>query len=108
MDQWDVDDESDEFQPFIEFESNDSGQFQFGCVCGQMDWRLTKRDGQTAAEFSWDGHDETEHVFGRGWAVLESDRLSGTIFFHFGDESGFTARRDAKKSRRGMSSSDRR
>ena len=97
MDQWDVEDESEELEPFMEFDRNDSGQFQFGCVYGEMDCRLSLRDGRTAVEFSWDGNDETEHVFGRGWAVLEGERLNGMVFFHLGDESGFTARRDVKK-----------
>lgn len=100
MDQWDVAEESEELQPFIEFERSDTGQFQFDCVHGEMDCRLTQRDGQPAVEFTWDGNDETEHVFGRGWAILNGDELNGTIFFHLGDESGFTARRDAKKSGR--------
>ena len=34
MDQRDVDEESEEFQPFIEFERSDTGQFQFACVHG--------------------------------------------------------------------------
>ena len=91
MDQWDVDEESEELQPFIEFEGSDTGQFQFGCVCGQMDCRATQRDGQPAVEFTWDGNDETEHVYGRGWAILNGDELNGMIFFHLGDESGFSA-----------------
>ena len=98
MDQWDVEGESEELQPFIEFERSDTGQFQFGCVEGQVDCRLTQRDGQPAVEFTWDGNDETEHVFGRGWAVVEEDELNGMIFFHLGDESGFTARRVEKNS----------
>jgi hypothetical protein len=36
---------------------------------------------------------------GRGWAVLEDDKLRGMIFFHPGDESAFTAKR-AKGKRR--------
>jgi hypothetical protein len=33
---------------------------------------------------------------GRGWAVLEEDgSLRGRIFFHLGDDSGFTAAREA-------------
>ena len=91
MDQWDVDEESEELQPFIEFELSDTGQFQFGCVEGQVDCRLTQRDGQPAVEFTWDGNDETEHVYGRGWAILNGDELNGMIFFHLGDESGFSA-----------------
>ena len=100
MDQWEIEEESEELQPFIEFERNDTGQFQSGCVSGQMDCRLTQRDGQPAIEFTWDGNDETEHIFRRGWAILNGGELKGMIFFHVGDESGFTARQDAKNSGR--------
>ncbi len=93
MDQWDVEGESEELQPFIEFERNDTGQFQFGCVYGEMDYRLGQRDGKPSIEFSWDGHDEHEQVFGRGWAVLDGDEMNGMILFHHGDESGFVANR---------------
>ena len=97
MDQWDVEEESEELQPFIEFERDDTGQFQFGCVYGEMDYRLRQRDGKPAVEFSWEGHDEDEQVFGRGWAVVDGDELTGMIFFHLGDESGFTAQRAKEK-----------
>ncbi|MBI3838077.1 MAG: hypothetical protein HY288_09105 [Planctomycetia bacterium] len=93
MTAWDVDETVEEIQPAFEFERGDTGQLQFGCVEGQLDYRVTQRDGRPAVEFSWDGHDESEHVFGRGWAILDGDELDGMIFFHLGDESGFTARR---------------
>jgi hypothetical protein len=93
MDQWEVEEESEELQPFIEFERSDMGQFQFGCVYGEMDFRLGQRDGRSAVEFSWDGHDEDEQVFGRGWAVIDGDDLTGMIFLHHGDESGYVAKR---------------
>ena len=94
MNQWDVEEESEELQAFIEFERSDTGQFQFPCVYGEMDCQITERDGKPAIEFSWDGHDEGEHVFGRGWVVLGGDELTGMLFFHLGDESGFTARKE--------------
>ena len=50
MDQWDVEGESEELQPFIEFDQSDTGQFQFGCVYGEMDYRLGQRDGKPAVE----------------------------------------------------------
>jgi hypothetical protein len=59
-----------------------------------MDCQFTQRDGLPAIEFTWDGNDESEHVFGRGWAVLNGDQLKGMIFFHLGDESGFTATKE--------------
>ena len=92
MDQWAVEEESEELQPFIEFERDDTGQFQFGCVYGEMDYRLGQRDGKPSIEFSWDGHDEDDQVFGRGWAVVDGDEMNGMIFFHHGDESGFVAK----------------
>ena len=49
---WDVEETVEEFQPFIEFDRNDGGQFQFGCVYGAMDCRLSQRDRKPAAEFS--------------------------------------------------------
>jgi hypothetical protein len=100
MDQWDVQEESEELQPFFEFEKADIGQFQFGCVYGEMDFCLGKRDGKAAFEFSWDGHDEDEQVFGRGWAMIDGDEMTGMIFFHLGDESGFVAKRVNEKSKR--------
>jgi hypothetical protein len=97
MTAWDVDETVEEIQPAFEFERGDTGQLQFGCVEGQLDYRVTQRDGRPAVEFSWDGHDESEHVFGRGWAILDRAELDGMIFFHLGDESGFTARRVGTK-----------
>jgi hypothetical protein len=100
MDQWDVEGESEELRPFVEFERNDAGRFQFACVYGEMDCRLGQRDGKPFVEFSWDGHDEGEHVFGRGWAAVDGDELNGAIFFHLGDESGFVAKRVKEKPKR--------
>ena len=100
MTEWDVEETIEELQPFIEFERDDTGQFRFGCVYGEMDYRLGQRDGKLAVEFSWEGHDEDEQVFGRGWAVLDGDELTGMIFFHLGDESGFVAKRVKEKPKR--------
>ena len=96
MSQWDLDYDDEDLEPFIEFGRGDGGVFQFGYVYGEMDCQVTERDGKLAVEFSWDGNDETEHAFGRGWAVLEGDELEGMIFFHLGETSDFSARR-AKK-----------
>ena len=93
MTEWDEEYLHEEVQAFIEFSPKNTGEFHFGYVYGQMDYRLTERGGKPAVEFSWEGHDEDEQVFGRGWAVLEGDQLEGMIFFHQGDESGFVARR---------------
>ena len=36
---------------------------------------------------------------GRGWAVVEGDKLHGMIFFHQGDGSSFVAKRAPKRPR---------
>jgi hypothetical protein len=92
MDQWDQDD-IDVVEPgFIEFARNGTGEFGFIAVRGGMDCRWSERDGRPFAEFTWEGNDEMDQASGRGWAVLaEDDTLTGHLFFHLGDDSGFRA-----------------
>ena len=93
MTEWDEDYFNEEVQAFIEFAPDGVGEFQFGYVRGEMDCRLTTRDGEPAVEWTWDGQDEMDPAQGRGWAVLKGDELHGMIFFHQGDDSGFVAKR---------------
>ena len=57
MSMWDEDYFNEEVQAFIEFDDKESGSFQFGYVQGFIDYREGLRDGNPAAEFSWDGGD---------------------------------------------------
>jgi hypothetical protein len=91
MSNWDEDYLNEEVQAFIEFEPGRRGEFHFGYVRGGMDYRDVLREGKPAVEFTWDGNDEMDPAQGRGWAVLDGDRLKGMIFFHQGDESEFEA-----------------
>ncbi len=97
MTEWDEDFINAEVQGFIEFGGQYNGNFQFGYVNGDMDYRLTLRDGDPAIEWTWDGNDEMDLAKGRGWAVLKDDELHGIIFFHEGDESGFVAKRQQQR-----------
>jgi len=90
---------NEEEEAFIEFDERGGGSFHFGYVQGQMDCRLTKRDGEPAVEFSWDGNDEMESAQGRGSAILQGIELHGTIFFHEGDDSDFVAKKKRAKKR---------
>jgi|SRR6516225_9875060 hypothetical protein len=99
MDQFEQDYVNAEDQAFIEFDESGGGEFHFGYVHGDMDCRLTTRDGEPAIEWSWEGNDEMDPCTGRGWAVLKADELHGIIFFHQGDESGFVAKRVGAKKR---------
>jgi len=94
MSLWDEDYLNEEVQAYIEFDDKGGGSFQFGYVRGDIDYRDVQRDGKPTVEFSWDGNDEMDPAQGRGWAVLDDDRLNGMIFFHQGDESEFEAERD--------------
>ncbi|WP_239342330.1 hypothetical protein [Frankia sp. CiP3] len=77
---------------FIELTEDGTGEFGFIAVRGWMDCRTSKRDGRPFVEFSWQGNDEGDEVCGRGWAVLgDDDALTGHLFFHQGDDSGFRA-----------------
>lgn len=99
MTEWDEDFINAEVQGFIEFDTTGGGEFQFGYVHGEMDCRLTTRDGEPAVEWTWDGNDEMDPAQGRGWAILKGEELHGMIAFHQGDESGFVAKRPAEPKR---------
>jgi hypothetical protein len=77
---------------FIEFGRGTRGCFRFIAVEGELDCRHSERDNHARTEFSWDGNDEGDCAFGRGWAELESEgSVRGHIYFHAGDDSGFRA-----------------
>jgi len=96
MSEWDEDYLNEEVQAFIEFEEGQRGAFQFGYVQGIIDYREGQRDGKPSVEWTWEGNDESDAAMGRGWAVLEGDRLNGMILFHEGDESDFEAERTSE------------
>lgn len=93
MSAWDNDFIDLEEEGYFDFDPKGCGQFHFGCVNGCIDYQLTKRDGEPAVEWSWDGHDEMDPVQGRGWAVITGNELHGKLFFHNGDDSAFVASR---------------
>ncbi len=97
MSAWDEEFIDEEEEGYFEFDEKGSGQFHFGYVQGQMNCRLTTRDGEPAFEWTWDGNDEMERAQGRGWAVVKGDELHGMIFFHNGDDSGFVANQKTKR-----------
>lgn len=75
---------------YIEFKANGAGELKFGCVEAGLDCSLYT----DAAEFTWEGSDEMDHVSGDGWAELDDDgTVTGEISFHLGDESTFKARK---------------
>ena len=91
MDLWDAD-AIDLLGPaFIDFNGR-TGSFRFIAVECSMDVRSVAQRTERDAEFSFDGFDDGDPTTGRGWASLAGDgSLSGRIYFHMGDESGFRA-----------------
>ncbi|HEY8506101.1 MAG TPA: plasmid pRiA4b ORF-3 family protein [Gemmataceae bacterium] len=93
MEEWGADYIDAEVPAYIEFGGDNMGEFQFGYVRGEIDYRPGTRDGDPAVEFSWEGEEELEPVSGRGWAVRRGGELYGEIYTHLGESSGFVARR---------------
>jgi hypothetical protein len=92
MDAWDRDAVDLVGPGFIAFADDGTGEFGFVAVHGWMDWQAAQRDGRPFVEFSWVGDDEGDQVSGRGWAsATEGGTLTGHLFIHLGDESGFRA-----------------
>ncbi len=91
MEQWDKDFIDLVGEGHITFEKKGRGELQFGAVECDLDCRFEKAQDHERIEFSFVGHDEGDEVSGRGWAVLDGDRLRGRIYFHDGEESGFAA-----------------
>ena len=76
---------------FIEFKRG-GGQFRFIAVDGWMDCRQGQRNGRPYVDFTWGGNDECDPASGRGWVKLQKDgSLTGHIYLHQGDDSGFKA-----------------
>lgn len=76
---------------FIECRADGTGGFRFIAVEGDLDIKYTQAEVRSRGEFTWEGDDEGTPTSGRGWIQLEDDgSISGRIFFHLGDDSGFT------------------
>ncbi|MHC5540245.1 hypothetical protein ACYOEI_18655 [Singulisphaera rosea] len=94
MSEWEDDYLDEEVQAYIKVEDKGRGSFQFGYIQGQIDARMTNREGKPAVEFSWEGGDGADGtpLTGRGWAILQEDELHGMFFIHEGDDSEFVAK----------------
>lgn len=76
---------------FIKFERNGGGTLRFGAVEGDLDCRIEDRKDEVRIEFSFEGHNDADPCFGRGWAEIRGEELRGQLFMHRGDASWFKA-----------------
>jgi hypothetical protein len=102
MSQWEDEYLDEEVEAYIEFDDRGRGSFQFGYIQGVLDYREGRRDGQPAAEFSWEGGDGADGtpLTGRGWAMRKDEGLHGIFAIHMGDDSEFEAKRASGTGRR--------
>jgi len=97
MEMWDQDYVDEMTEGHFTFEKNGIGHFQFGLVEGGVDYRIEKCGEVERLEFSWEGQDENDPAFGRGYAILNEDCIEGRIYFHMGDVSWLKAERKENK-----------
>ena len=94
---WDEDYFNMEVQAYIEIESNNRGDFQFGLVTGGLSGRVVDDvdlEGKKRFEFTWSGNDECDPASGSGWVRVKSPNiLEGEFRIHDGDDSTFLAKR---------------
>ena len=94
MELWDEDYFNMEVQAYITIKPDNMGNFQFGLVYGFIDGKIVDYVDGKRFEFTWEGNEECDHVFGSGWVrIQEKDVLEGEFRFHLGDSSTFLARR---------------
>ncbi len=93
MKQWDKD-YIDMVSPCgISINADGTGSLRFGAVDAELDCRMKSINGFERIGFSFEGADKGDPVCGRGWATLNGKDMMGTIYFHLGDESDFSAKK---------------
>ncbi|MBN2138981.1 MAG: hypothetical protein JW720_14325 [Sedimentisphaerales bacterium] len=97
MESWDADFINLVGQGYLTVGRNNSGFMQFGAVELDLDWRVEDAGGIERLEFTMQGFDEGDPVSGRGWATVCDLKMTGRIYLHKGEESGFTAIREKKR-----------
>jgi len=96
MEAWDQEYVNMEVPGHFTFKKGSVGNFHFGLVGGEIDYRIERDNEKERIEFTWEGQDEMDSVSGRGWAVIENGDLHGRIFFHLCDDSMFLAMKSRK------------
>ena len=92
MEQWDKDYIDMVVPGFIEIGKDGYAEFQFGVVEGGGQYSYSK-DGKYV-DFDWEGSSECDEASGEFELEINGDKMTGTISFDDGDESGLTAIRE--------------
>lgn len=91
MSEWDNDFVDEDVKAYLLIEKSGSGEFRFGYVSGDDVHGEFKQQGKDIIfDFTWDGSDECDHVFGDGWMKLTNKTTAeGELRFHGGEKSHF-------------------
>jgi hypothetical protein len=79
----------------LKISSRGTGHMNFGAVEAEIDCKMDDFD-ERVLRFSFEGGDEGDPMCGRGYCLIDGDRMIGRMFRHFGDEFAFKARRLSK------------
>lgn len=77
----------------LTIKADGDGELRFGAIEALIDCKVEAVGGVERLDFSFEGDDEGDPVCGRGWAEVKGKTMSGRIYLHMGDDSGFTAAR---------------
>lgn len=91
MEAWDADYINLAGPGYLRIDREGGGFMQFGAVEAALDCRAEEIGNTHRLEFSFQGSDEGDPISGRGWAAVSGSEMTGRIYFHRGEESGFTA-----------------
>ncbi len=76
---------------YVAIGRKDTGFMQYGAVEADLDYRIEEIGNTQRLAFSFQGFDEGDPISGRGWAVVDGDKMTGRIHIHRGDEAPFQA-----------------
>ena len=75
----------------IKIGKNGIGSLRFGAVQAELDCKTDQIGDDERIEFTFEGSEEGDLCFGRGWVTIDGSEMNGRIYFHLGDNSGFRA-----------------
>ena len=91
MEMWDKNYIDAETKGYILFNSNSSGEFQFGYIHGFLNCQYIKKNENYTVKFIWEGNDECDNASGRGHCKIVNNKIYGNIIIDNRDNSDFTA-----------------
>jgi hypothetical protein len=96
MEAWDADYINAAGRGHLRIDQDGCGFMQFGALEAALDCRTEDIGSNQRLEFTFQGVDEGNPVSGRGWCTVSGSEMTGRIYFHWGEASGFAAVKDQR------------